>query len=155
METVDLPGNDALQGFFSYSNEEVVTPELFDMSALPEGMSIYYIPPEETNMFHPKEVLNVVNAINIQMGLFFSVSNNVVPVEDILEMHNVDKTLTKSDRYNARISCHYIAWALKIHLEILNEVNNGFTWMKCFTQGFHNISKAGIFKISNGNTVQK
>ena len=65
-------------------------------------------------------------------------------VEDILNMHNVDDVLTESERYNARIQCHYIAWDLKIRLENLNEVNNGFTWMKCFTQGCHNMSKAGI-----------
>ena len=40
----------------------------------------------------------------------FSVANNVVPVEDILEMHNFDYTLTETARYNARIWLHYIAW---------------------------------------------
>ena len=59
-------------------------------------------------------------------------------------MHNVDDTLTEAASYNAWIWCHYIAWDLKIRLENLNEVNNGFTWMKCFTQGCHNMSKAGI-----------
>ena len=70
-------------------------------------------------------------------------------------MHNVDDMLTEAERYNSRIRCHYIEWALRIRLENLNEVNNGFTWMKCFTQGCNNISKAGIFKITNGKTVQK
>ena len=44
-------------------------------------------------------------------------------------------------RYNSRIKFHYIAWDIKINLENLNEVNNGFTWMKCFTQGFHKMAK--------------
>ena len=68
------------------------------------------------------------------MNFCFSVTKNLVPVEDILEIHNVDNTLTKSARYNARIRCHYIAWALRIRLNNLNDVNNGFTWMKCFNQ---------------------
>ena len=69
-------------------------------------------------------------------------------------MHNVDNTLAEAVRYNASIWCHYIAWALKIRLENFNKVNNGFTWMKCFTQVFHNMAKAGIFKIINGETVK-
>ena len=44
----------------------------------------------------------MVSAIKIQMN-FFSVENNVVPVEDILYMHNVDNTLTDAERYTARI----------------------------------------------------
>ena len=73
------------------------------MSSLTEGTSIYYIHPEETNLFHPKEVQNVVSAINIRMNFCFSVENNVVPVEDILYMHNVDNMLTDAERYTARI----------------------------------------------------
>ena len=86
---------------------------------------------------------------------FFSMGKNVVPVEDILDMHHVEDKFTESERYNARISCYYIAWALKICGENLNEVKNGFTWMKCFTQGCHKMAKSGIFKIINGKTVQK
>ena len=78
--TVDLPGDDAPQGFVSYSDEEEVTPELFDMSALPEGTIIYYILPEEPKLFLPKEVQNVVIAIKILMNLYFSEENKVVPV---------------------------------------------------------------------------
>ena len=37
----------------------------------------------------------------------------------------------------------------------MNEVNNGFTWMECFTQVFHKMTKYGIFKTINGKTVQK
>ena len=70
-------------------------------------------------------------------------------------MHNADDTLTGAVRYNARMWCHYIAWAFNICLENLNEVKNSFTWMKCFTQGCHNVAKASIFKISHGKTVQK
>ena len=57
----------------------------------------------------------------------FSVANNVVPVEDILNICNVDDTLTEAERYNEMIQFHYIAWDLKILLENLNEVKNGFT----------------------------
>ena len=45
-ETVYFPGDDSLQGFLSWSDEENFMPELFDMSELPEGTSIYYISPE-------------------------------------------------------------------------------------------------------------
>ena len=121
-------------------------------------MSIYYISPEETKIFHPKEVQILVSAIKIRINLCFSVSKNVVPVEDILgilEMHNVDYVLTEVARYNARIRCHYISWDLKIRLDNLNEVNNGFTWMKFFTQGCHKMAKAVIIKIIDGKMVQK
>ena len=30
--------------------------KISDMSALPEGTSIYFVTPEETNLFHLKEV---------------------------------------------------------------------------------------------------
>ena len=46
-------------------------------------------------------------------------------------------TLTeRSDIYNARIclSLHCLGLS-KIRLDSLNDVNNGFTWMKCFAQG--------------------
>ena len=89
------------------------------------------------------------------MHLCFIVANNVVPVEDIVEMNNVDNTITEADRYNARIWFHYIAWNLNTLLDNLNEVNNVFTWMQHFTQGFHKMAKAGIFKISNDKTVRK
>ena len=79
------------------------------MSALPEVTSIYYISPEETNIFNPKGGQNVVSAINIRMNLSFAVANNVVSVEDIIQMNHVDDTLTDTERYNARILCHYIA----------------------------------------------
>ena len=59
---------------------------------------------------------------------------HVVPFEDILKMHNVDGILIESARYNARILCHYISWALKICIENLNGVNNDVTLIKCFTQ---------------------
>ena len=35
VETVDIPGDVALQGFASKSDEEYVTLKLFDISALP------------------------------------------------------------------------------------------------------------------------
>ena len=57
----------------------------------------------------------MVSAINI-LVIFFVVTNIVVPVEDIIDMHNVDNALTGEARYNARIWGHYIAWALKICL---------------------------------------
>ena len=116
------------------------------MSALPEGMSIYFISLEETKLFYPKSGQNVVSAIKIQMNMCFDVANNVVHVEDILDMHNVDNTSTETVRYNARIRRNYIARDLKIRLADFNEVKNGFTWMKCFTQGYHKTDKAGIFK---------
>ena len=76
-----------------------------------------------------------------------------MPVEDILEMHNVDDTLTDVERYNSRMWCHYIAWDLKIHMGNLNEVKNDFTWMKIFTRVFHNMYKADISNICNGKKV--
>ena len=88
----------------------------------------------------------MVSSINILINLCFSISKNVVTVQDILEIYNVDRTLTRSARYNARIWFHYIAWALKISLDDLNEVNNCFTWMKCFTRLCHKMDKAGILK---------
>ena len=69
-------------------------------------------------------------------------------------MHSVGDALTESARYNESIWCHYILWDLKIFLENLNEVNNGFTWMKCFTQGYHKMAKSGGFKIIIGKTVK-
>ena len=63
----------------SYSEYEYVGPELFYMSALTEGMSIYYTSPEETNLFHPEDGQYGVSTIKIQM-FFFSVANNVVTV---------------------------------------------------------------------------
>ena len=78
------------------------------MSSLPEGESIYYISPETTKLFHPNEGQNVVRAIKSHMGFCFVVSNNVVPVEYILEMHNIGNTLSEAEIYNARICCHYI-----------------------------------------------
>ena len=65
VETVDIPGYDALQGFVSYIYKEDVMHKLFDISVLPEGTIIYYIYPEETNLFFPKKVQNVVSAIKI------------------------------------------------------------------------------------------
>ena len=46
----------------------------------------------------------MVSEIKIQMN--FSVANNVVPVEDILNICNVDDTLTEAARYNESIWCH-------------------------------------------------
>ena len=69
----------------------------------------------------------MVSVIKIQINFCFYVANNVVPVEYILEMHNVDDTLTKSERYNARIWYHYISWDIKVRLDHLNWLNNGFT----------------------------
>ena len=87
----------------------------------------------------------MVSEIKIRMYLCLSVANNVVFVEDIIEMNNVDDMLTGAVRYNARIWCHYIAGDIKIRLDNLDEINNGFTWMKCFTQGFHYIDQSWHF----------
>ena len=89
----------------------------------------------------------MVSAIYIQIILRFSIANNVVPVEDDLEIRNVDYTLTESERYSARIRYHYIAWALKICLDNLNELKTVFTWMKCFTEGCYDMARADFFKI--------
>ena len=67
-------------------------------------------------------------------------------IEDIVDMHNVDNTLTDSGRYNASIWYNYTAWVIKIFLDNLIEVNYCFTWTKCFTQGFHKLSEAGKIK---------
>ena len=77
---------------------------------------------------------------------FFGEGNNVFTIEDILEMCNVDEMRTEAARYNTRIRYHYIAWDIKIRLDILNEAKNGFTWMNCFTQGSHKMAKACILK---------
>ena len=90
VETVNIPENVATQGFVYKSDREDNTPKFIDMSALPEGASIYYISSEATNLFHSKEVQNVVRAIKIQLEFCSHLANNVVPVESILEMHNVD-----------------------------------------------------------------
>ena len=121
-------------------------PRLFNISALLERKSIYHISPEENNLFCPKEVQNIVSAINIRMNFCFDVANNIVHVEYILDMNNIDDTLTEASRYSTRIRWHYIAWDIKIRLDILNEVKNGFTWMNCFTQGSHKMAKACILK---------
>ena len=93
-----------------------------------------------------QDVQNVVSAINIRINFCFYTANNVVTVEYIIDMHNFEDTLTEAERYNARVWYHYIAWDFHIRLDNLNEVNNGFTWMKCFTQGCHNMAKACILK---------
>ena len=105
VETVDLPGDDTPQGFVSYSDEEDITPKLFDMSSLPEGKSIYYISPEK-NLFLPKEVQNLVIVINTQMIFFLYVAKDVVTVKYIIEMQNVENTLTEVARYIERSWCH-------------------------------------------------
>ena len=73
------------------------------------------------------------------MNLFFCVANNVVPVEYILDIHSFYDALTEAARYNASVWCHYISWALKIRMGNGNDINNGFTWIKCFTQVCHNM----------------
>ena len=70
-------------------------------------------------------------------------------------MHNVDDILTEAARYNASIWFHCASWAIKTLLDHLNEVNNGFTWIKCFTQRCNNMAKSGIFKIIDGKKMQK
>ena len=122
VETVDINGDNAPQGFVSYSVKEDITTKFFDMSALPEVKSIHYISPEETKLFRQNKVQNVVSAIKIRINSCFDVANNVVPFEDVMNMHNVYNNLTESARYNVRIQCQYIAWALKTHLENFNEV---------------------------------
>ena len=96
----------------------------------------------------------MVSSIKIRI-ICFDVANNLVPAGDIIEMHNVDNTLNEVDLYTARIACHYIAWAIKIRLGCLNDVNNDFTWIKCYTQGCHNMAEADINRIINGDTVWK
>ena len=44
--------------------------------------------------------------IKIWMDFCFTVANNVALVEGILDMHNVENTLTESEIYKARIHCH-------------------------------------------------
>ena len=41
------------------------------------------------------------------------------------------------------------------NLENLNEVNDDFAWMECFTKTCHKTDKYGIHKITNGEIVQK
>ena len=70
----------------------------------------------------------------------------MVTVEDIFEMRNVNNTLTGSARYNAIIWYHYIAWPLKIGLDNLNEVKNGFTWDGVQMNMYSSISFSGIYR---------
>ena len=69
-----------------------------------------------------------------------------MPVEYILKVHNGNSTLNEAASYNARIQCHHIAYNLKIRLDNLSEVNNGFTWMKCFTEVCRRMAIAVIIK---------
>ena len=69
----------------------------------------------------------MASEIKTEMKFCFTVTNNVVNIEDILEMNNIDYMLTVAARYKARIQCHYISCAMKIHLDNLNEVKNCFT----------------------------
>ena len=64
-ETVDITGDDLTQGFVSYSEEGGLTPKFFEVSELSEETSIYYIYLEETKLFCPKMVQNVVSTIKI------------------------------------------------------------------------------------------
>ena len=48
----------------------------------------------------------MVIAIKIRMVFRFAVTNNVVTVEDILDMHNVDDIIHEAERYDTRIQCH-------------------------------------------------
>ena len=43
----------------------------------------------------------MVSEINIRNIFCLFLAKNVVPVEDIIEMHNVDDTLTEASRYIA------------------------------------------------------
>ena len=61
VEIVVIPGDDELQGFVSQSDKEDVMPKIFDILSLPEGTSMYYISPEVTNLFHPKESQNMIS----------------------------------------------------------------------------------------------
>mmetsp|Transcript_22847 Transcript_22847/g.49599 ORF Transcript_22847/g.49599 Transcript_22847/m.49599 type:complete len:118 (-) Transcript_22847:37-390(-) len=56
--------------------------------------SIFYISTEAIKLFHPKEGQTVVDAIKNRMDLCFGVANNTVPLEAVLEMHDVDETMT-------------------------------------------------------------
>ena len=78
-----------------------------------------------------------------------------MPVEDIIDMHHVENTLTEAASYNSSIWHHCIAWDPKICLNSLNYANNVCTWMKYFTQGCHNMAKAGINLLISGKTVQQ
>ena len=127
---------------------------LFNISALPEGTIIYYIYPEKPIYFIQNRA-KMWLVQSILEWIFLLQKKIVVPLEDILEMHNVDNTLTEVAKYNASIRFHYIALALKICLDNLNEVNNGFTWIKRLTHGCHKMAKAGISKIINDKTVPK
>ena len=81
--------------------------KLFDTSEIPEYRSIYYISPEATNIFYPKEDQNLVSTIK-RLMIYFSEANNVVTFKDILDTQNVGDTITEAARYNANIRCHYI-----------------------------------------------
>ena len=58
-------------------------------------MSIYYISPELTKLFRPKEGKNLVSAINSRMNLTFVAANNAVHVEDIIEINNVGNMINE------------------------------------------------------------
>ena len=42
----------------------------------------------------------MVGAINIRIKLYFSTAKNIMPAEDIFDMHNIDNMLTEAARYN-------------------------------------------------------
>ena len=88
----------------------------------------------------------MVSKIKSRMNLCFVASKKLVPVNYIIDMHNVEDALNEEAVYNASIRCHCIAWNIKICLGHLNELDNGFAWMNCFTQGYHKMAEAGIHK---------
>lgn len=42
--------------------------------------------------------------------VLFCAANNEVPIEVVLERHDVDETMTDAAKYDARLPCRYIAW---------------------------------------------
>ena len=148
----NLPGDVTPDGYDGNDDDDDAD-DIFDTSELPEGASIYYVSSEAKKLFNPREGQNVISAIQERMTLCFGVANNDVPLDAVLEGHDVDDTMTETAKCNARIRCHYMAWALKIRLNYMNDLS--FTWGDCCNKACHKMADAQVFKISHGETVRK
>ena len=66
------------------------------------------------------------------MNLCLGLARNEVPVDTVLEIHDASELETA--RYNARIWCHYISWALKICIGNLDKDKYDCIWLEFCTK---------------------
>ena len=83
-----------------------------------------------------------------QMNLCLAVARNEVLVDTVLELHDASESETV--RYNARLRCHYIGWALKIRIDDLDKDKYDCTWLECCTEAWKKMASVGIVRITNG-----